>query len=46
MLRVKGEKITREAPGSNEDLYGVWVSDDGAHVYAVGASGIILHYSE
>lgn len=46
LIRLRGEKLTREAPGTNEDLHDVWVSDDGKHVYAVGAKGTILHYSD
>jgi hypothetical protein len=45
-VRLRGTKITREALGTNEHLYGVWVSEDGEHVYAVGAGGTIVHYTK
>jgi len=46
VVRLKGTKLTREALGTNEHLYGVWVSPDGEHVYAVGAGGTIVHYTK
>jgi hypothetical protein len=46
VVRLRGTKLTREALGTNEHLYGVWVSPDGEHVYAVGAGGTIVHYTK
>jgi hypothetical protein len=46
VVRLKGRKLTREAPGTNEHLHGVWVSEEGKHVYAVGDRGTIIHYTK
>jgi len=47
LVRIKPDGgMIREAPGTHENLYGIWVSDDGAHVYAVGAGGTVVHYSK
>ena len=46
VVRLRGAKLTREALGTNEHLYGVWVSPDGEHVYAVGAGRTIVHYTK
>ncbi len=45
VVRLKGNKVTREALGTNENLYGVWASEDGEDVYTVGARGTIVHYT-
>jgi hypothetical protein len=46
VVRLNGNKLIREALGTNEHLYGVWVSGDGGHVYTVGAGGTIVHYTK
>lgn len=46
VTRIRGDKIAREAPGTNKDLHDVWVSDNGKHIYAVGEGGTIVHFSE
>ncbi len=45
MIRITPEKVSRESPGTHADLYGVWVSQDGSEVYAVGQAGTIVHLS-
>ncbi len=43
VLRQRGDGTHRHSIGTHEDLYGVWVSASGEHVYVVGASGTIGH---
>jgi hypothetical protein len=44
VFRYKNGKLVSENSHTNEHLYGVWASEDGDHVYAVGAKGTIVHY--
>lgn len=46
VARIRGDKVHREAPGTNADLHDVWVSENGQDVYAVGAGGTIVHFSK
>ena len=43
VFRQKGKKLSRQNVGTNEDLHGVWVSEDGKDVYVVGGGGAIAH---
>ena len=43
VFRQRGKKLSRQNAGTNEDLYGVWASEDGKDVYAVGTGGAIVH---
>jgi hypothetical protein len=45
-VKITPEKVIREAPGTHDHLYGVWVSDDGNHVYAVGEAGTVAHFTK
>jgi hypothetical protein len=45
-LRSDWDAPKRQDAGVNVDLYGVWVSADGKHVYAVGTGGTILHLTK
>ncbi|MBW1870849.1 MAG: hypothetical protein JRJ19_02230 [Deltaproteobacteria bacterium] len=46
MVRVSGPKIIREAPGTHNNLYGVWTSENGSDIYAVGEAGTIIHMAK
>lgn len=46
LARIEPERIVREAPGPHQDLNDIWVSSDGADIYAVGNEGVIVHYSQ
>jgi len=45
LARIEPERIVREAPGPHQDLNDIWVSPDGADIYAVGNEGVIVHFS-
>jgi hypothetical protein len=42
-MRITGSSLKGEPLPTNQDLLGVWVSEDGAHVYVVGRRGTIYH---
>ena len=43
VLLVRGEKVSRQDLGVNENLHGVWASDDGKEIFVVGEAGTIAH---
>jgi hypothetical protein len=45
VLLMRGEKVSRQDLGVNENLYGVWASDDGKEIFVVGEAGTIAHLS-